>query len=270
MQHGKSATIRAVAVLAILLWANLVTAQSQEPITVQSEAAQAAEDRIRGILQKPYTAKFDKTPLAEALAGIARSTGLPIQLDAKALTEASIDIDSPASCDAAGVPLHAALRLMLDRLELAWTIHDQRVLVTTPEKAGSLLIIKVYPVLDLAILSDGRNPATNYQPLVDLIKSAIAPTTWDEFGGSGWIDPFAPSGSLVISQTFDAHEQIPLLLAKLRQARDVQHITADAPRHRRHASRHHREREPERAESAGPPPYHIVPPPNVGMGGGMF
>jgi hypothetical protein len=108
--------------------------------------------------------------------------------------------------------------------------------------------------------------------LIITIVNSVAAYSWDEVGGPGAIIPFAPSGSLVIHQTFEAHEEIALLLSKLRQSRDVQHITPAASHNRRGPSR--LRRESESAETPAPPPYHIVPPPTGGMGsglgGGMF
>ena len=67
------------------------------PIAVQTARAQAAEDRISALLEKPFAGKFEKRPLSEVLAEIAGATGLPILLDKKALAEASIAIDSPVT-----------------------------------------------------------------------------------------------------------------------------------------------------------------------------
>ena len=54
--------------------------QAHAPVNVQTETERLAEERIQRILQKPFSGKYDQMPLAEILAEIKRSTGLPIQL----------------------------------------------------------------------------------------------------------------------------------------------------------------------------------------------
>jgi hypothetical protein len=50
--------------------------------------------------------------------------------------------------------------------------------------------------------------------LIELIKTCVRPTSWDDTGGAGSIYPVA--GALVISQTQEVHEEIEDLLCNLR------------------------------------------------------
>jgi len=194
--------------------------QAQAPVGVQTEAEQAAEGRIRVILQKSFSGKYNQTPLAEILAGITRSTGLPVQLDTKELADASIRVDAPVSCEISETPLGSALTKILAPLKLVWTIDNESVLVTTPDKASNLLVLQVYPVQDLIAAADPMNPrADRYRPLMQEITKAIAPASWDEVAGPGAISPFHLSGAIVISQTLEVHEKIAKLLAALRKVR---------------------------------------------------
>jgi hypothetical protein len=225
-----SNSLRAIVVLLSAPWASLSAAQAQAPITAQTPAQQAAEDRILAILEKPYSAKFKKRPLAEVVAEIGRSTGLPIYLDRKTLDDASIPLDAPVSCDLPLVSLHAVLGLILKPLDLVWTIDNECVLVTNSDAESLLLVTKAYPVLDLIAAARPANPrAGNYQAIIQLITDLVWSGTWDEVGGQGAISQFAPSGSLVITQSFAVHQRIALLLAALRKARGRQQAQ-DAPR----------------------------------------
>ncbi|MFO0900408.1 MAG: hypothetical protein U0836_23485 [Pirellulales bacterium] len=62
----------------------------------------------------------------------------------------------------------------------------------------------------------------DFDTLIDLIVTTIAPDSWDEVGGPGSISPFPTNLSLVISQTQDVHEQIVDLLEQLRRLQDLQ------------------------------------------------
>ena len=62
----------------------------------------------------------------------------------------------------------------------------------------------------------------DFDTLIELITSTIAPDTWDAVGGPGAIESFPTNLSLVISQTQDVHDQIADLLAQLRRLQDLQ------------------------------------------------
>jgi general secretion pathway protein D len=68
----------------------------------------------------------------------------------------------------------------------------------------------------------GGATQADFDTLIDLITSTIAPTTWDTVGGPGSIEGFPTNLSLVISQTQDVHEQIADLLDQLRRLQDLQ------------------------------------------------
>ena len=56
-------------------------------------------------------------------------------------------------------------------------------------------------------------PAADYgEELADLIRTVIAPATWDTVGGDGAIQYWQPGHALVIRQTTEVHEQIGQLL----------------------------------------------------------
>lgn len=68
----------------------------------------------------------------------------------------------------------------------------------------------------------GGAQQADFDSLIDLITTTIAPTTWDEVGGPGSIAEFRTNLSLVISQTQEVHDQIADLLSQLRRLQDLQ------------------------------------------------
>lgn len=70
--------------------------------------------------------------------------------------------------------------------------------------------------------SMGGAALADFDTLIQLIESTIAPDTWDAVGGPGAIESFPTNLSLVISQTQDVHEQIADLLEQLRRLQDLQ------------------------------------------------
>lgn len=68
----------------------------------------------------------------------------------------------------------------------------------------------------------GGGPQADFDSLIELITTTIAPTTWDEVGGPGSVSGFETNLSLVVSQTQEVHEQIADLLEQLRRLQDLQ------------------------------------------------
>jgi general secretion pathway protein D len=62
----------------------------------------------------------------------------------------------------------------------------------------------------------------DFDALIDLITTTIAPTTWDVVGGPGSVAEFETNLTLVVSQTQEVHEQIADLLQQLRRLQDLQ------------------------------------------------
>ncbi|WP_169975403.1 tetratricopeptide repeat protein [Tautonia rosea] len=115
---------------------------------------------IQRRLEQPISMPFDTdTPLADALEYIRQATadeklinGIPIYVDEIGLQEAEQSLQSPIKINLDGIPLKTTLRLMLDQLDLSYTVYDDLLEITAKgsERRGTL--IRVYPVADLAII----------------------------------------------------------------------------------------------------------------------
>lgn len=88
-------------------------------------------------------------------------------------------------------------------------------------QTSSSLMIVTYPVADLIASTPSQvlqKPASDFDPLIDLIVSTVEHDSWMENGaGEGEIQPFPSNGSLMISQTRRVHKQISDLLEQLRR-----------------------------------------------------
>jgi len=68
----------------------------------------------------------------------------------------------------------------------------------------------------------GGASQADFDTLINLITSTIAPTSWVDAGGAGSVEGFDTNLSLVISQTQEVHEEIVDLLEQLRRLQDLQ------------------------------------------------
>jgi hypothetical protein len=199
--------------------------EKSRPAAEQPLPAGGNEVLIEQALATPTQMEFTDQPLTDVLDYLAdyhsQKVGHPFQikLDNKALTDAGIAKDTPVTTNLKGISLRSALNLMLRDLNLTWTIKDEVLLITTPEEAENNLTTKVLDVADLVVCRDSKGKLWNdYDSLIDMIKSTVMPTTWDDVGGPGSICP-ADMGSakaLVICETYFVHGQIADMLAKLR------------------------------------------------------
>jgi hypothetical protein len=180
-----------------------------------------AEARTLAALEDTCDLDFYDEPLNEVIAAIAQRHGIQTHIDRKALDKRGVSVDALITRTLRGITLKAALKLMLDELDLAYVVRDEVLLVTSKTEAENLLIVKVYPVFDLVVRRPDASrlkPALDFKSLNEAITSNLAPTTWDEVGGPGVIEEFTNSGALVISQTPAIHEQIAAFLQALREA----------------------------------------------------
>ena len=105
--------------------------------------------------------EFVDTPLKDVVDQLKLQHGIEIQLDMKALTEASVSPDMPITKSLKGISLRSALRLMLGEKDLNYIIDHEVLLITTADKAKATVVTKVYPVADLVLpiaVNSGINP----------------------------------------------------------------------------------------------------------------
>jgi hypothetical protein len=179
------------------------------------------EARIHEVLLEKCDLDFKQIPLVDALSQLAERRQVQVYIDYKALAAAGIAADTSVTLSVKGLTWRTALKVLFDELDLTYLIRDEVLLITTKTEAENLLTIKVYPVFDLVVRpSDApiNRPGLDFESLIDGITTTIGPTTWDEVGGPGAIQPVTNSAALVITQTTGIHEEIAGYLRALREA----------------------------------------------------
>ena len=132
------------------VWEEL-TIRRKKYASVDLKKTGPAEERITEALNDTTTMEFIETPLSDVVDYLKDLHKIEIQLDSKALEDAGSGSDTPITKNLKGISLRSALRLMLGGLDLTYVIKDEVLLITTPEKAASELVTKVYPVADLVL-----------------------------------------------------------------------------------------------------------------------
>jgi hypothetical protein len=207
------------------LWTLLVCAfithfaAAQNSVSLRSPREEAAWQSINRGLETVVTFRFSETPLDEAAKKLLDQAGISFIIDRKALDDFGIDSNTPISLELRQVTARSFLTTMLEESELTWMIRGELLRITTPEKAEAHLITRIYPVRDLIEIRQGKRRGEDYDSLIQLIQSTVAPDSWDEVGGPGAIDEFSNFKAIVVSQTGYVHDGIDDLITALRKTR---------------------------------------------------
>lgn len=204
------------------------------------------EEKIQSALQRRTQVNFPEIPLAEVINYFRELHDVPILIQTKDLTDVGITRDEPITLDIKDLSFKNALLQILDPLDLTFVVEREMILITSKDKAAEMLKTRVYPVGDLCsespdyiTLEDvlrhsniGKwEPRTKGQINPDADpKSPPAKKEAKERAPSddeGTITVLPQSKSVVISQTYHAHNAIMELLTQLRQARAAQRGTVD-------------------------------------------
>ena len=132
--------------------------EAREPrLTLTAGRTSAGEQAILKALDEPAVLEFNKTPFHEVFERIQKQYNIPVVIDRKGLEELGVSIDMPVTASISHAPLHSALDLMLDDLQLTWTVKSDVLFITSFERDQLHLIVKSYDVIDL-ILPTGDRP----------------------------------------------------------------------------------------------------------------
>ena len=192
---------------------------------LQADGADAFAARAEAALAKKSHFSFQETALSDVGEAFAAQLGLPVILDNVALDDVGIWTDTPINKTMTSVSLRSALRLTLKDLQLTYVFRDGAVVITTPEEAETRLVTKFYEVDKLARMRAGTyDPLVvqvpyDFDSIIDIITSSIAPDSWDDVGGPGSIDILGTK--MVVSQSNEVHQQIGGMLKSLNTAFDA-------------------------------------------------
>jgi hypothetical protein len=183
------------------------------------QGSPAAVARIEHALNAPLASHgldFAETPLEEVVNNLQDEYRIPLRIKSTTLEESGLDPSEPVTVNLHNISLRSALRLMLEPLQLTYTVRDEVVEITTYNDANSNPLACVYNVRPF--LGDDSGESMN--ALVETIKSCINTDSWSENGeGKAAIRALKP-GLLVISQTQRAHDEIASLFRAIQKMRE--------------------------------------------------
>ncbi len=120
-------------------------------------------EALEAKLSRPDNFEFSDVPLQDVIDSLAAKYGIPFILDKKAFEDAGIGTDAIINFNLRGICTDKFLDLMLGD-ELVWVTRDGYVFITTKEKLGELLEVRVYNCSDLIEMIKAKTPAHKETP----------------------------------------------------------------------------------------------------------
>jgi len=174
--------------------------------------------KLREKLDAVHSAEFVETPLKDVTAYLADATETQIIFDHRALEEVAVGIDTPVTITLRNLKASVILKTILSQLgpagsSLEFVRRDGFVEITTREKLDREMEPRIYLARDLP----GVTPdSPDVDSALNLIQTAVEPTTWQQQGGRGTVVHLGTI--LVICQSPRVHDRIDDLLNTAREA----------------------------------------------------
>lgn len=175
------------------------------PVTPAKKAAKEPDsvdtlgERIEREFNRPATFSFVGASLEDIAEDIRNRHKIEIQIDKKALEEASFDSATRFDKQMNGVRLRTALDLLLRDQGLGYQNYDGVLLITTKEKANDNLTRKVYPRKGIFDLTEARQ-------VYSILVTTIHPDTWRSSGGNGALNILPDR--IIVSNTDAVHREL--------------------------------------------------------------
>ncbi|MBN8601520.1 MAG: serine/threonine protein kinase [Planctomycetes bacterium] len=190
-----------------------------------SESYQNFLSRLN-LLEQPTKSRweFNQVPLINAMKRIEELEGVTIIIDANALGDAGISLDSPVSLSLGKLSLQKSLAFLLKSVELEYrpALHDGKLTLYVGLEEEQFETV-VFPVEEVVMRGDaainGRNQRNfaDYSSLLHLIERSIDSTSWESAGGYGTMIPEVQSSSVVVKQSWKNLVEVEYVLRSLKQ-----------------------------------------------------
>jgi hypothetical protein len=105
---------------------------------MEQHRADPRDASIRAALDQKTDIKFIETPFRRVFDDLKQRHGIEIQLDLRALDDASIPIETPVTKNIKGVTLRSALNILLDDLDLTYVVQNGVLKITSKAEAQKL------------------------------------------------------------------------------------------------------------------------------------
>ena len=195
-------------------------------VSTLSPEARAAERRIAEVLKQPVTLNVIEEKLSEVLKQIGKTYKIPVHIDEQEVEFVGTDPATPVTCSYEKISLGAALGLISDRHELAYTINHESLIITGAVEVNFCnLRTRVYDVTDLVRFETEEGKSfVDIETLKNTIRYSLDPKArrFIPNDGPGTIEmvQLPRRVAMVVDQSPAVQQQIVKLLATLRSVNE--------------------------------------------------
>jgi hypothetical protein len=179
------------------------------------------EETIRRALKSPARLERRSWKLAELVAAIRERHKIAVDIGIRELEADGKDGESVVRTADGDGTLDEVLTFALDREGLATIVRNEQLEITTKTAVEMHMPVRVYQVHDLLLsYPTPRGMRGDYESLLEILSTFIAPDTWRESGYGGLSRSFEGAGSqaLVMDHTEPVYRDVDQLLSMLRAA----------------------------------------------------
>ncbi|HEX4072466.1 MAG TPA: serpin family protein [Planctomycetaceae bacterium] len=180
------------------------------------------ERRILAALEKPFPGAergAEKPTLRDAVARIAKLLPVPVDFDAKALENASIDVSMEVELPQDHRSVGSVLDLVLSSAPqpVVWVVRNEALTITTAEKAYEMRDTRVYDVTDLAdrVVTPEGVKWSDAARLAEIVRKLDPDMGEESLLDAVNVDDRA---LIVASLSRQAHQDLAAVLTKIRSA----------------------------------------------------
>ena len=216
-----------------------IDARRRAPVYGFEREDEAWRGEIRRKLEQQLTIDFPELEIQEVIAFLQRNTDVNFVLDPQVIASG---MAPPITMQVRDIRLANALDFIMLQTGLRYTLQDEAVFVTSPDRVRGEAFMKVYEIrdrmaglthfpgpdltipetggqgdmIDIPEIEDGDAPTAD--DFIDIITTVVRPDSWN----SPDVGIRELSGSLIVTQTSDVHDEIERLLRDLRTQQTVQ------------------------------------------------
>ncbi|KAA1261833.1 ECF RNA polymerase sigma factor SigE [Rubripirellula obstinata] len=169
--------------------------------------------RVEQALSKQVGFSFIELPLSDAIEQISERSGLPVQIDKRALDDLGVSTDDQVNLEVRNISLESALNLIVSSLDLTYTVDNEIVTITSVEcDEDKHQLLRIYWAGEVGLQA---TPGS-----VRLIQSLVTPDTWDTLGGVSTISILtaekSTNSALGIRTSYTTHRKIERFLQSIK------------------------------------------------------
>jgi len=171
--------------------------------------------KVQSAMKKKASFDYQDMPLSEVAQLWSEQWELPVMIHTRAMEDIGLSPSAEVKLNLQDVTFGSAMKLMLEQLDMTYTMDNGLFLFTTREQAEQELMTRIYWLEGTGL------PVGEFDNLIEVIQSSIEPDFWEHLGGPGVIQPLTHGvrnrPAILVSAICEIHQQIDALLMAMRE-----------------------------------------------------